>query len=143
LASFECLENSLATLGLLAYRYFFCLSDLKGMAEEKSLIGKFKDGMEDREAELQILGTFVRLGVVVWSGFIISLNYLPLPGMDNKQNNDITFITFVFTSALATFGIDTAKKKEHKDKTNNTAQHIIIETPIKIEGVRDRKVTKV
>jgi len=113
------------------------------MAEEKGLIGKFKDGMEDREAELQILGTFVRLGVVVWSGFIISLNYLPLPGMDNKQNNDITFITFVFTSALATFGIDTAKKKDHKDKPNGATQHIIIETPIKIEGVDTKKVTKV
>ena len=113
------------------------------MAEEKSLIGKFKDGMEDREAELQILGTFVRLGVVVWSGFIISLNYLPLPGMDNKQNNDITFITFVFTSALATFGIDTAKKKDHKEKPVGPAQHIIIETPIKIEGVDNNKVTKV
>jgi hypothetical protein len=113
------------------------------MAEEKSLIGKFKDGMEDREAELQILGTFVRLGVVVWSGFIISLNYLPLPGMDNKQNNDITFITFVFTSALATFGIDTAKKKDHKDKPSGATQHIIIETPIKIEGVDKNKVTKV
>ena len=113
------------------------------MAEEKSLIGKFKDGMEDREAELQILGTFVRLGVVVWSGFIISLNYLPLPGMDNKQNNDITFITFVFTSALATFGIDTAKKKDHKEKPTGATQHIIIETPIKIEGVDTNKVTKV
>ena len=113
------------------------------MAEEKGLIGKFKDGMEDREAELQILGTFVRLGVVVWSGFIISLNYLPLPGMDNKQNNDITFITFVFTSALATFGIDTAKKKDHKDKPSSATQHIIIETPIKIEGVDNKTVTKV
>ena len=113
------------------------------MAEEKSLIGKFKDGMEDREAELQVLGTFVRLGVVVWSGFIISLNYLPLPGMDTKQNNDITFITFVFTSALATFGIDTAKKKEHKEKPAGPTQHIIIETPIKIEGVDNKKVTKV
>ena len=81
------------------------------MAEEKSLIGKLKEGVADKEEQLQVLGTFVRLGVVVWSGFIISLNYLPLPGMDNKQNNDITFITFVFTSALATFGIDTAKKK--------------------------------
>ena len=113
------------------------------MAEEKSLIGKLKDGMEDREAELQVLGTFVRLGVVVWSGFIISLNYLPLPGMDTKQNNDITFITFVFTSALATFGIDTAKKKDHKDKPSSATQHIIIETPIKIEGVDNKKVTKV
>ncbi len=110
------------------------------MAEDKkNLIEKLKDG----EEQIQVLGTFVRLGVVVWSGFIISLNYLPLPGMDTKQNNDITFITFVFTSALATFGIDTAKKKEHKDKTNSATQHIIIETPIKIEGVDTKKVTKV
>tara|TARA_R100001530_G_scaffold127621_1_gene96893 strand:- start:3308 stop:3649 length:342 start_codon:yes stop_codon:yes gene_type:complete len=113
------------------------------MAEEKSLIGKLKDGVADKEEQLQVLGTFVRLGVVVWSGFIISLNYVPLPGVDNKQNNDITFITFVFTSALATFGIDTAKKKEHKDKTNGATQTIIIETPIKIEGVDSKKVTKV
>lgn len=113
------------------------------MAEEKNLIGKLKEGVADKEEQLQVLGTFVRLGVVVWSGFIISLNYLPLPGMDNKQNNDITFITFVFTSALATFGIDTAKKKDHKDKINGATQHIIIETPIKIEGADNQKVTKV
>ncbi len=113
------------------------------MAEDKSLIGKLKDGIADKEEQLQVLGTFVRLGVVVWSGFIISLNYIPLPGMDNKQNNDITFITFVFTSALATFGIDTAKKKDHKDKPSSATQHIIIETPIKIEGVDNKRVTKV
>jgi hypothetical protein len=115
------------------------------MAEDtkKSLIGKIKGGIEDQEQQIQILGTFVRLGVVVWSGFIISLNYLPLPGMTEEKNNDITFITFVFTSALATFGIDTAKKKEHKDKSSGATQTIIIETPIKIEGVDTKKVTKV
>ncbi len=115
------------------------------MAEEtkKSLIGKLKDGVADKEEQIQVLGTFVRLGVVVWSGFIISLNYLPLPGMTEEKNNDITFITFVFTSALATFGIDTAKKKEHKDKSSGATQTIIIETPIKIEGVDTKKVTKV
>ena len=111
------------------------------MAEDtkKNLLDKLKDG----EEQIQVLGTFVRLGVVVWSGFIISLNYLPLPGMTEEKNNDITFITFVFTSALATFGIDTAKKKEHKDKSSGATQTIIIETPIKIEGVDTKKVTKV
>jgi hypothetical protein len=111
--------------------------------EKKSLVGKLKDGMADKEEQIQVLGTFVRLGVVVWSGFIISLNYLPLPGMTEEKNNDITFITFVFTSALATFGIDTAKKKDHKEKPTGPTQHIIIETPIKIEGVDTNKVTKV
>ena len=107
--------------------------------EKKNLLEKLKDG----EEQIQVLGTFVRLGVVVWSGFIISLNYLPLPGMTEEKNNDITFITFVFTSALATFGIDTAKKKDHKEKPAGPTQHIIIETPIKIEGVDKNKVTKV
>ena len=112
--------------------------------EKKGLVAKLKDGIADKEEQLQVLGTFVRLGVVVWSGFIISLNYIPLPGMYNKQNNDITFITFVFTSALATFGIDTAKKKDNgKDKHMGSTQHIIIETPIKIEGVDNKRVTKV
>jgi len=107
--------------------------------EKKNLLEKLKGS----EEQIQVLGTFVRLGVVVWSGFIISLNYLPLPGMTEEKNNDITFITFVFTSALATFGIDTAKKKEHKDKSSGATQTIIIETPIKIEGVDNKKVTKV
>ena len=44
--------------------------------EGKSLLGKIKDGIEDQEQQIQILGTFVRLGVVVWSGFIITLNYV-------------------------------------------------------------------
>jgi len=104
------------------------------MAEEsKSLIGKLKEGIEDKEEQLLVLSTFVRLGVVVWSGFIISLNYVPFPGRDVKQNNDITFITFVFTSALATFGIDTAKKNKDKDG-NGKHQTIIVETPIKISS---------
>ena len=107
--------------------------------ENKGLVGRLKDGMADKEEQLQVLGTFVRLGVVVWSGFIISLNYLPLPGMTEEKNNDITFITFVFTSALATFGIDTAKKK---DKENGNSQHIIIETPIKIVESNEKTVTK-
>ena len=47
--------------------------------EKKGLLKKLKDGIEDQEAQIQILGTFVRLGVVVWSGFIITLNYVELP----------------------------------------------------------------
>ena len=40
--------------------------------KEKGLLGKLKDAAEDQEHQIQILGTFVRLGVVVWSGFIIT-----------------------------------------------------------------------
>ena len=45
----------------------------------KNLLHKLKDAAEDTEALIQILGTFVRLGVVVWAGFIITLNYVELP----------------------------------------------------------------
>ena len=47
--------------------------------QKKNLLDKLKDGIDDKEEQIQILGTFVRLGVVVWAGFIITLNYVELP----------------------------------------------------------------
>ena len=75
----------------------------------KSFLDKVKENTED---ELQILGTFVRLGVVVWSGFIITLNYVDLPMIKKGQSGgDITFVASVFTGALATFGLTTSNSK--------------------------------
>ena len=85
--------------------------------EKKGLIRKLKDGIEDQEQQIQILGTFVRLGVVVWSGFIITLNYVELPMIKKSGNLDITFVASVFTGALATFGLTTGNKS---GKGNNT-----------------------
>ena len=84
--------------------------------EGKGLLKKLKDGIEDQEAQIQILGTFVRLGVVVWSGFIITLNYVELPMIKKSGNSDITFVASVFTGALATFGLTTGNK-DGKGKT--------------------------
>ena len=85
--------------------------------EKKGLLGKLKDAAEDQEHQIQILGTFVRLGVVVWSGFIITMNYVELPMVKKSGNSDITFVASVFTGALATFGLATGNSK---DKGNNT-----------------------
>ena len=85
--------------------------------EKKGLLKKLKDGIEDQEHQIQILGTFVRLGVVVWSGFIITLNYVELPMVKKSGNSDITFVASVFTGALATFGLTTGNKS---GKGNNT-----------------------
>ena len=85
--------------------------------EKKGLIRKLKDGIEDQEAQIQILGTFVRLGVVVWSGFIITLNYVEIPMVKKSGNSDITFVASVFTGALATFGLTTGNKS---GKGNNS-----------------------
>ena len=91
---------------------------MEGKTEEKKgLLGKLKDAAEDQEHQIQILGTFVRLGVVVWSGFIITLNYVEIPMVKKSCNSDITFVASVFTGALATFGLATGNSK---DKGNNT-----------------------
>ena len=82
--------------------------------EKKGLLKKLKDGIEDQEQQIQILGTFVRLGVVVWSGFIITLNYVELPMIKKSGNSDITFVASVFTGALATFGLTTGSKDKGK-----------------------------
>ena len=82
----------------------------------KNLLNKLKDAAEDNEHQIQILGTFVRLGVVVWAGFIITLNYVELPMIKKGSSGDITFVASVFTGALATFGLNTSNSRG-KDKT--------------------------
>ena len=88
----------------------------------KGLLHKLKDGLDDREEQMAILGAMVRLGVVVWSGFIITLNYVELPMIRKSPGGDITFPASIFTGALATFGLTTSNsngnnKKEQKPKT--------------------------
>ena len=84
----------------------------------KNLLHNLKDAAEDNETQIQILGTFVRLGVVVWSGFIITLNYVELPMVKKSGNSDITFVASVFTGALATFGLSTGNNKDKGKPVN-------------------------
>tara|TARA_R100000353_G_scaffold83280_1_gene62289 strand:- start:6 stop:323 length:318 start_codon:yes stop_codon:yes gene_type:complete len=86
--------------------------------KKKGLIGKLKDAAEDKEHQIEVLGTFVRLGVVVWSGFIITMNYIDIPMVKKSGNSDITFVASVFTGALATFGLTTGKNGGNKTPTN-------------------------
>ena len=84
----------------------------------KTLLEKVQENTEDG---LQILGTFVRLGVVVWSGFIITLNYVDLPMIKKGQSGgDITFVASVFTGALATFGLTTSNSKTVNSKPSDS-----------------------
>ena len=87
--------------------------------EKKGLLTKLKENVDDHEEQMLILGAMVRLGVVIWSGFIITLNYVELP-MVKKSNAsaDITFVASIFTGALATFGLSTGNgKKDKKEPT--------------------------
>ena len=72
--------------------------------KRKNPLQKLKEGLDDKEEQLQVLSTFVRLGVVVWSGFILTLNYVTIPGLGEQERIDPTFIASVFTGALASFG---------------------------------------
>ena len=79
--------------------------------KKKGVLGKIKDKiLPDQEEQAAIISTFVRLGVLVWSGGILTLNYVAIPGVP-QQKIDPTFIASVFTGVLASFGIQTASKK--------------------------------
>ena len=86
-------------------------------AQKKNLLDKLKDGIDDKEEQMNILATFVRLGVVVWSGFIITLNYVELPVIKKGNSSDITFVASIFTGTLATFGINTSNSKGKGNST--------------------------
>ena len=79
--------------------------------KKKGPLGKLKEGLEDKEEQLLILSTFVRLGVMIWAGAILTLNYVEIPGYKQEQKIDPTFIASVFTGVLATFGVQAGNKK--------------------------------
>jgi len=133
--------------------------------KKKGVFGKVKDAiLPDPEEQAAIISTFVRITVLAWSGGILTLNYVAIPGVP-QQKIDPTFIASVFTGVLASFGIQTASKKGDgtmkMDKNGNavngngtppvTAQDIeaiiakagptqtirIEQAPLKIIGVSD------
>ena len=79
--------------------------------EKKGLFQKPKDAiLPDADEQAAIISTFVRITVLAWSGGILTLNYVAIPGVP-QQKIDPTFIASVFTGVLASFGIQTASKK--------------------------------
>ena len=85
--------------------------DHKEEKKKKGVFGKIKDKiLPDQEEQAAIISTYVRWGVLVWSGGILTLNYVAIPGVP-QQKIDPTFIASVFTGVLASFGIQTASKK--------------------------------
>ena len=91
--------------------------DIKEVTEEvpeekkKGPLGKLKDAiLPDAEEQAAIISTAVRITVLAWSGGILTLNYVAIPGVP-QQKIDPTFIASVFTGVLASFGIQTASKK--------------------------------
>ena len=139
------------------------MTENKNMDEQKkpNPLQKIKNTIEDKEEQLAFISVVVRLVVVGWSGFIVSLNYITIPGYSTEPK-DITFPASLLTGALASFGLEGAKKRgdgtyKKEDKPLNKKeveqllatqsggyQTIRIETPIKILGaeVVDKKEDK-
>ena len=92
--------------------------------EKKGILKKIKENVDDHEEQMQILGAMVRLGVVIWSGFIITLNYVELPMVRKPlgASSDITFVASIFTGALATFGLSTGNGKKNGNGNGNTTK---------------------
>ena len=92
--------------------------------KKKNILSKIKEGIDDKEEQIAILSTFVRLGILVWSGGILTLAYIKLPpalGIP-EQKLDPTFIASVFTGVLATFGVQAAKGKGENGKQSNISK---------------------
>ena len=85
----------------------------KEEVKPKGPIGKLKEAVDDKDEQMAILSTFVRLGILIWAGGILTLNYVQFPGMGEQDKIDPTFIASVFTGVLATFGVEAGQKKKN------------------------------
>jgi len=78
--------------------------------QKKNVFQKIKDNIDDKEEQLAFISVVVRLVVVGWSGFIVSLNYITIPGYSTEPK-DITFPASILTGVLSTFGVEAARKR--------------------------------
>lgn len=67
------------------------------------------------------VSTLVRVIILGWAGAILTLNYVTIPGIPQK-NIDPTFIASVFTGTLATFGVVPTKKDKKEDEKKEDAK---------------------
>ena len=139
------------------------MTENKNMDEQKkpNPLQRLKENITDKEEQLAFISVVVRLVVVGWSGFIVSLNYITIPGYSTEPK-DITFPASLLTGALASFGLEGAKKRgdgtykpDEKPLNKKEVEQLLatqsggyqtirIETPIKILGaeVVDKKEDK-
>ena len=124
--------------------------------KKKGVLNKLQEMTPEKEEQIPLVGVAVRLGIVIWSGFCLTLAYIDLPGFP-KQTFDPTFIASVFTGALSSFGLTTAKSKgngggltkadiEKMMATNQAGageQIIRIQTPIKIQSADGGEIQQV
>ena len=123
--------------------------------KKKGVINKLQEMTPDKEEQIALVGVAVRLGIVVWSGFCLTLAYIDLPGFP-KQTFDPTFIASIFTSTLTTFGVQAASKKGGNGVSKEEMQKMMaasnagpgeqiirVQTPIKIQSPDGQEIQQI
>ena len=79
---------------------------------------KESSGDNDFDWREEGISSLVRLIVLGWTGAILTLNYVSIPGIP-QQKIDPTFIASVFTGTLATFGVTPSKSNGGNGNNGN------------------------
>jgi len=109
--------------------------------KKKNVFEKIKENIDDKDEQLAFISVVVRLIVVAWSGFIVSLNYVSLPGYSNEPK-DITFPASILTGVLSSFGVDAARKKGDKSKDVASKSDAITTQILRIEQAPIKIITE-
>ena len=109
--------------------------------QKKNVFEKIKENIDDKDEQLAFISVVVRLVVVAWSGFIVSLNYISIPGYSNEPK-DITFPASILTGVLSSFGVDAARKKGDKSKDIASKSDAVTTQILRIEQAPIKIITE-
>ena len=109
--------------------------------QKKNVFTKIKENIDDKDEQLAFISVVVRLVVVAWSGFIVSLNYVSIPGYSNEPK-DITFPASILTGAISTFGIEASRKKGEKSKDIASKSDAVTTQILRIEQAPIKIITE-
>ena len=109
--------------------------------QKKNVFTKIKENIDDKDEQLAFISVVVRLVVVAWSGFIVSLNYVSIPGYSNEPK-DITFPASNLTGVLSSFGVDAARKKGEKASSSANKSDAVTTQILRIEQAPIKIITE-
>ncbi len=109
--------------------------------QKKNVFTKIKENIDDKDEQLAFISVVVRLVVIAWSGFIVSLNYISIPGYSNEPK-DITFPASILTGVLSSFGVDAARKKSDKSKDIASKSDAVTTQILRIEQAPIKIITE-
>ena len=109
--------------------------------QKKNVFTKIKENIDDKDEQLAFISVVVRLVVIAWSGFIVSLNYVSIPGYSNEPK-DITFPASILTGVLSSFGVDAARKKGDKSKDIASKSDAVTTQILRIEQAPIKIITE-